>query len=162
MVMKIRVWVGKSRIAGKGLFVAQDIKKGTRLIQYTGQKISKEETARQLALGNPYICYFNERYDIDGRPLKNKARYINHSCDPNCQIQSTSRSIWIVARRDIDAGEELTYRYDYAYDPETYTDFPCYCGTKNCVGYIVDSRYWGVVKSNQKKKHAKASGQTEK
>jgi len=155
--VKILLSVGQSPISGRGLFTAQDIKKGTRLIQYTGQRISKEETVRRLAQGNPYICYFNDRYDIDGKALHNKARYINHSCAPNCQIEMTSCSIWIVALRDIAGGEELTYRYDYAYDPETYTDFPCYCGARNCVGYIVDTRYWGVVKRNQKKKHAKAS-----
>jgi len=144
--VKIRVWVGKSRIAGKGLFAARDIKQGTRIIQYIGQKIPKDETARRLAHGNSYICYFNARYDIDGKILKNTARYINHSCDPNCAVQTTTRSIWIVALRDIQAGEELTYQYDYPYDPETYTDFPCYCGAKNCVGYIVDARYWEVIK----------------
>ena len=83
--MRIRVWVGTSRIAGKGLFAAQDIKKGTRIIQYIGQRISKAETAERLYQGNQYIFTFNDRYDIDGKTLKNKAR-INHSCDPNCDI----------------------------------------------------------------------------
>ena len=72
--MRIRVWVGTSRIAGKGLFVAQDIKKGTRIIQYIGQRISKEETAERLYQGNQYIFAFNDRYNIDGKTLKNTAR----------------------------------------------------------------------------------------
>ena len=143
--MKVHVWIGKSRIAGKGLFAGQDITKETTIIRYLGTKISKEQTARELAKGNAYICYFNDRYDIDGNTLKNTARYINHSCDPNCAIETTARAIWIVALRDIPAGEELTYRYDYAYDPDGYRDFPCYCGAPHCVGYIVDARYWELI-----------------
>jgi hypothetical protein len=92
-----------------------------------------------------YICYFNDRYDIDGETLKNKARYINHSCDPNCELQRTSRAIWVVALRDIREGEELTHRYNYEYDPEGYRDFPCFCGANNCVGYIVDQQYWELI-----------------
>src|SRR5438552_969204 len=88
-----------------------------------------------------------QRYSryIDGNTLKNTARYINHSCDPNCEIQTTSRAIWIVALRDIPEGEELTYRYDYEYEPDGYRDFPCYCGAQNCVGSIVDARYWELI-----------------
>src|ERR1700675_4906014 len=107
----MQVWVGQSRIAGKGLFAAQDIKKGTRIIQYIGAKIPKEESVERLAQGNAYIFAFNERYDIDGKTLKNKARYINNLCDPNCEALVTKRTIWIVAARDIQAGEELSYNY---------------------------------------------------
>src|SRR5438093_13032821 len=95
--VKIRVWVGTSHIAGKGLFAAQEIKKGTRIIQYIGQKISKEETADRLYQGNQYIFAFNDHYDIDGKTLKNKARYINHSCDPNCDVLLTQRTSWLQA-----------------------------------------------------------------
>ena len=143
--MKVQVWIGKSRIAGKGLFAGQDINKGTTVLRYRGTKISKAKSARKLAKGNAYICYFNDRYDIDGETLQNTARYINHSCQPNCELQTTSRAIWIVALRDIREGEELTHRYDYAYDPEGYKDFPCFCGAQHCVGYIVDARYWELI-----------------
>jgi len=135
--VKIRVWVGTSRIAGKGLFAAQDIKKGTRIIQYIGQRISKEETAERLDRGNQYIFAFNDHYDIDGKTLKNKARYINHSCDPNCDILRTQRTIWIVAKRDIQEGEELSYNYGF-----TAKQYRCQCGAKNCCGYILGEEYW--------------------
>ena len=111
--VKILVWVGTSRIAGKGLFAAQNIKTGTRIIRYNGEKISKEESDRRATSGNAYIFQFNDRYDIDGKTLKNKARYINHSCDPNCEILITKRTIWIVAKRDIKEGEELSYNYGF-------------------------------------------------
>ena len=71
MCMKIRVWVGMSRIAGKGLFAAQDIKKGMRIIQYIGQRFSKEETAERLYQGIQYIFEFIDRYHIDCKTLKN-------------------------------------------------------------------------------------------
>jgi SET domain-containing protein len=130
--VKVRVWVGTSRIAGKGLFAAQPIKKGMRIIQYIGQKISKEETAERLYQGNQYIFTFNDRYDIDGKTLKNKARYINHSCDPNCEVLLTQHTIWIVAKRDIQAGEELSSNYGF-----TAKQYRCTCGAKNCCGYIL-------------------------
>ena len=135
--MKIQVCVGPSRIAGQGLFAAQDIPKGTRIIQYIGARIPKAASAERLAQGNTYIFAFNERYDIDGKMLKNKARYINHSCEPNCEAVVTKRPIWIVALRDIQAGEELSYNYGL-----TAKQYRCCCGAKNCCGYILDPAYW--------------------
>jgi uncharacterized protein len=143
--MKVHIWIGKSRIAGKGLFAGQDILKETIITRYSGTKIAKAQSAHALAQGNAYICSLNARYDIDGNTLQNNARYINHSCDPNCVLQTTGRALWVVALRDIREGEELTYQYNYVYDPERYTDFPCFCGAKTCVGYIVDARYWEVI-----------------
>ena len=147
--MKVHVWIGKSRIAGKGLFAGQAITKDTIIRRYIGSKISKDQSARALAHGNAYICYLNDRYDLDGNTLHNPARYINHSCDPNCALQTTGRAIWVIALRDIQEGEELTHRYNYAYDPKRYTDSPCCCGAKNCVGYIVDARYWALITQQQ-------------
>jgi len=108
--VKMLLWVGTSRIAGRGLFTAKAIKQGARIIQYTGEKIPKAESDKRLREGNHYIFQLNERSDIDGKALGNKARYINHSCDPNCTTQLTTRTIWIVALRDIAPGEELTYK----------------------------------------------------
>ena len=142
--MKIQVRVGPSRIAGQGLFAAQDITKGTDIIQYTGEKIPKAESARRLAQGNAYIFTFNERWDIDGQVFRNIARYINHSCAPNCEAQKTPRSIWIVALRDIQAGEELTYNYGYEIDDEPASPYTCHA--QNCCGYMLAPQYWGRIK----------------
>jgi len=141
--MKIQVRVGPSRIAGQGLFAAQNIPEGTRILPYIGERISKAESTRRLANGNYYIFTFNEQYDIDGKELRNTARYINHSCDPNCDVDQTTRAIWIVALRDIQAGEELSY--NYGYDIKDYAEHPCTCGAKNCCGYILDREYWGLI-----------------
>jgi SET domain-containing protein len=142
--VKMPLWVGKSRIAGWGLFTAKPIKRGTRIIQYTGEKIPKAESDKRLRQGNDYIFQLNERYDIDGKSLGNKARYINHSCEPNCSTQLTSRTIWIVALRDISAGAELTYNYGYELDDAP--AYPCTCGAENCCGYILAPQYQAGVK----------------
>jgi SET domain-containing protein len=76
-VVKVQVRVSPSRIAGQGLFAAQEIQKGTRIIQYIGARMAKAESAERLAQGNAYLFAFNDRYDIDGKTLKNKARYLN-------------------------------------------------------------------------------------
>src|SRR5206468_8961497 len=108
-LVKIRVRVGTSCIDGQGLFAEQNIKQGTKIIRYIGQKITQAESDRRLAAGNVYIFGLDERYAIDGDTPKNTARYINHSCDPNCHTEQFGNTIWIVAIRDIQVGEELTY-----------------------------------------------------
>jgi SET domain-containing protein len=139
--------VGPSSIDRQGLFATQEIKKGTRIVQYTGLKISKAEGARRAEAGNAYIFELNERYDIDGKSLSNIARYINHSCAPNCAVDMTTETIWIVATRRIRAGEELGY--NYGYDIKNYTEYPCRCGAQNCCGYILDRQYWDLIQLQQ-------------
>jgi SET domain-containing protein len=76
-----------------------------RIIQYIGEKISSRERAVRLAAGNAYIFHLTYRYAIDGQTLANTARYINHSCDPNCAVEKTSDTIWIIALREILQGK---------------------------------------------------------
>ena len=139
-LVKIRVRVGPSHIAGQGLFAEQDIKQGTKIIRYIGQKITQEESERRLAAGNVYIFGLDERYAIDGSTRKNTARYINHSCDPNCHTEQFGNTIWLVAIRDIQAGEELTYNYGYELNDEP--PEPCHCGAQQCCGCILGPQYW--------------------
>src|SRR5215472_15015898 len=115
-LVKIRVSVGPSRIAGQGLFAEQDIRQGTKIIRYIGEKIPHEESERRLAVGNVYIFGLNERYALDGSTPKNTARFINHSCNPNCHTEQFGNTIWIVAIKDIQAGTELSYNYEYEVD----------------------------------------------
>jgi SET domain-containing protein len=136
--VKIRVRIGTSRIAGQGLFAEQDIRQSTKIIRYIGEKITQEESDRRLAAGNVYIFGLNEQYAIDGDTPKNIARFINHACDPNCQTEQFGNTIWIVAIKDIAAGEELTYNYGYEIDDEP--PEPCHCGAQNCGGYILGPR----------------------
>src|SRR5262249_50688347 len=107
--VRVRVWVHQSPLAGLGLFAAQQIKLGARILPYIGEKIPKAESTRRLAQGNAYIFTFNDHYDLDGKVLRNTARSINHACGPNCEVEQTTRTLWIVALREISDGEELTY-----------------------------------------------------
>jgi len=136
---KLPLWIGTSAIAGRGLFTAKAIKQGRRIIQYTGEKITKAESDKRLADGNVYIFALNERSDIDAQAHRHSARYINHSCAPNCHVEMTSRTIWIVASRNIRAGEELTYNYGYELTEEP--PHPCSCGVQNCCGYMLAPEY---------------------
>ena len=135
------VRVGNSCIDRQGLFATQDIPKATRILAYIGEKITRRESARRLEAGNAYIFHLNYRYALDGATPANTARYINHSCEPNCAVEKTDGTLWIVALRDIPAGAELTF--NYGYDLKHYQDNPCNCGAKNCCGYMLDQQYWG-------------------
>jgi uncharacterized protein len=114
-VVRILVWIGRSRIASQGLFTAQDIPQGTRGIAYSGEQIAKDDSRKRLTRGNASIFTFNTRWAIDGKPRSNTARYIN-SCDSDCTVYITTRTMWIVAGRDITAGEELPYNDGYELD----------------------------------------------
>ena len=140
--------VKKSKVHGHGVFASKEIKKNVRIIEYIGEKITKSEGDRRSEArlkrylnsnktGSVYIFELNKRHDIDGSPRYNKARYINHSCAPNCEVQIVRGHIWIVSIKNIEKNEELSYDYGYEFDRDDYTDHVCKCMKKNCVGYIV-------------------------
>lgn len=139
--------VSDSAIHGRGAYATQPIPLGTRIIEYTGERITKAESHRREAArvrraargGDACVTIFtlNQRYDLDGRSPRNVARRINHSCAPNCEPQLVRGRIWIVARRDIAAGEELTF--DYGFPLAEWKLHPCRCGTARCAGYIVNA-----------------------
>jgi len=160
--------VKESSIHQRGLFATCNIKEGTDIIQYVGEKISKEEStrraleweerARETGEGLVYIFELDDEWDLDGREGENPARYMNHSCDGNCEAVNCEGEIWIVARKDIKKGEELVY--DYGYDMEHFLDHPCLCGSDNCIGYIVreDQRHKvrKLLRGRKKKKGKKS------
>lgn len=102
--------VVKRGINGFGLFTKEPIKKGTFIIEYVGELISADEADRR---GGQYLFEINSRWTIDGKGRDNLARYINHSCRPNCESDTNERKkqITITAIKNIGAGEELTYDY---------------------------------------------------
>lgn len=134
-----KVIVKNSSIHATGCFAACDIAKGEKVIEYVGPLISKEESLKECENENVYIFTLNDKVDINGNVDWNPARYINHSCDPNCESENDDEHIWILAVRDIKTGEELTY--NYGYDLEEYKDYPCNCGAKSCVGFIVAAEF---------------------
>ena len=158
--------IKKSRVHGTGIFATEDIKANTKIIEYIGEKVTRSEGDRRSEIrikkylnskttGSVYIFELNSRYDIDGSFGYNKARYINHSCDPNCEVDIVRGRIWISSIKDIKKGQELNYDYGYEFDKDDFTDHKCRCGSKNCIGYIISSDDWSKFKrhiSKQKKK----------
>ncbi|MCP5519408.1 MAG: SET domain-containing protein-lysine N-methyltransferase [Verrucomicrobiales bacterium] len=137
----------RSGIHGTGAFARRTIRKGTRLIEYLGRKISKTESAAQLEAQNEYIFDVDEHFDLDGNVEWNPARFINHSCAPNCEAENEESRIWIRALRTIRAGEELTF--NYGYDIADYRDHPCCCGAPNCVGFMVAEEFFDTVREKE-------------
>src|SRR3954454_6821793 len=101
----------KSNIHGLGGFSKFRLAKGTRILEYLGQKIDKHESARRCEANNVYIFSLTDDLDIDGNVEWNPARFLNHSCSPNCEAEFEAGRIWLIAIRDINAGDELTFNY---------------------------------------------------
>ena len=138
---------------GQGLYATKDIKAGSRIIDYVGKIITKKQTEESEKFDNSkpiYLFKLNSRYDLDGDVSWNTARLINHSCLNNCDYEGKGLKLWVNANRDIKKGEELTCNYGFSYDSD-YKQFPCKCGSKNCVGYIVrEGSRWRINKKFKK------------
>ena len=129
-----------SPIHGQGGFAKQKIPEGTRVIEYAGEIIGKDESLRRCQQNNQFIFNLNESQDLDGNVLWNPARFINHSCAPNCEAMLRNGRIWLCALRDLEPGEEITF--NYGFDLEDYKAYPCHCGSSKCVGYIVAEEFF--------------------
>ena len=140
----------RSPIHGLGAFALQDIPKGTRIIEYVGEKISNAEADRRydddtMANHHTFLFILNSKQCLDATFEGNESRFINHSCDPNAEAFIPRGRIWIESMRDIQAGEELTYDYMYDMD-KSYTDddlfnlYGCRCGAAKCRKTIVKTR----------------------
>jgi len=105
----------RSKIQGWGVYATQTISKNTRIIDYAGEKISNQESLkrerRYIRKGHVWCFKLTNRTVIDAAVGGNLARFINHSCRPNCYVHITGGVIWIRAARNIRRGEELTYNY---------------------------------------------------
>ena len=138
-----------SPIHGRGGFAAREIPGGTHVIEYLGNRITKDESVQRCAENNEYIFALNNYTDLDGNVDWNPARFLNHSCAPNCEALVQAERIWIVSLRNIREGEELTF--NYGYDLEDYRDYPCRCGAPNCIGYIVAEEFFDHVRSHARR-----------
>jgi SET domain-containing protein len=108
--METKSFTVKRGTHGLGLFTNVPFKKGDLVTEYTGEKISTDTANIR---GGQYLFELNDAWVIDGKGREHKARYINHSCSPNCypEIDDKEEHIFIYAKRTIKAGEELTYNY---------------------------------------------------
>jgi SET domain-containing protein len=148
----------KSGINNLGLFAKSDINKGEKVIEYKGRKFTHKQVEEDDRFDNSkaiYLFTLNERYVLDGDTKTNTAKYINHSCNPNCEVDIINGKIWIIAIKDIKKGDELSYDYGFGYDAD-FRQFPCKCGSKNCCGYIVrDDQRWRINRKYAKTKQGR-------
>ena len=144
--LRQRLAVRRSPIHGRGVFALTLIPKKTRLIEYTGERISHEEADARYAeehANSPHTMLFevNDKIVIDATRRGNSARWINHSCSPNCEIEDENDRIFIGTRRDIRPGEELTYDYNLQLgEPHTKAAkraHQCFCSSRRCRGTML-------------------------
>ncbi len=148
--MPKRPWeVRRSPRHGRGVFAIARIPEGTHIIEYTGELISEAEGERRYPTApdgheeaeHTYLLTLDEARVIDANVGGNAARFINHSCDPNCEPIAFGDHMWIVAVRDIRPGEELAYDYaielDEPHTPARKRRFPCACKATRCRGSIL-------------------------
>jgi uncharacterized protein len=135
-----------SRIQGLGAFATRRIPSGTRLIEYAGERLTPQQAdARypddESGRHHTYLFAIDDDVVIDAAVNGNEARFINHSCDPNCDAVIEDGRIWIETLRDVEPGEELAYDYAYVLEekhtPAAKRRFPCNCGSPKCRGTIL-------------------------
>lgn len=141
-----RIAVRRSGIHGKGVFAVSPIRDGQTIIEYTGERITEDEIERRYpedmeGLNHTFVFGIRHDVNIDGGSGGNDSRWINHSCDPNCDTFEEDDRIFVRAASDIRPGEELTYDYAIeAGEPLTAAvkkRWPCWCGSKNCRGTVL-------------------------
>src|SRR3979411_3112623 len=140
--------VRSSHIHGRGVFARRYIRKGTRILEYTGERIDNDEADRRyddtkMKRHHTFLFTLDKNTVIDGAANTGggDASFINHSCDPNCEAVITGKTILITALRGIEPGEELAYDYQYErtgkHDAELEKFYLCKCGAENCRGSIM-------------------------
>jgi hypothetical protein len=144
-----------SKIQGRGVFAAKNIRKGKRIIEYTGELIHPDEETNRYDDDNmdrhhTFLFEVDDETTIDGNIKGNAAKYINHACDPNCESVNEEGRIFIEAIKAIKKGEELTYDYNYEVEGRLTKKekefYLCQCGSPKCRGTIL------LVKKKKKKK----------
>ncbi|MCB2206459.1 SET domain-containing protein-lysine N-methyltransferase [bacterium] len=159
--------VRKSPVHGYGAFAAKKIRKGTRVAEYLGERISDDEATRRYndSGDKPHVLLFSIEDDVvlDAAVGGSDAQYINHSCDPNCESEIIDGRAFIIALRSIKEGEELNYDYHLDYDgkqtKEVKAKFACRCGAPNCRGTMLEPP---PEKKRGKKGKKKSSGKAGK
>jgi SET domain-containing protein len=125
--------LGRSGIHRLGVYAAQDIPANRKVIEYTGEKISRRETKRRVGRRLNYIFTLDNYWCVDGGVGGSGAEFINHSCEPNLTTHVLKGHILYYSNRKIRKGEELLVDYHYPYEVQTVR---CKCGAKNCRGTI--------------------------
>lgn len=140
--------VKQSSLHGTGVFAARDVPAGTQIMEYRGKRITPEEadTLHPVNPDDPFHTFFfslSSGMIIDGGQRGNDARWINHSCSPNCEAQenASGKKVFIIALHDIPAGQELFYDYGLVIDArktqKLRDQYRCLCGSDDCRGTML-------------------------
>ena len=138
--------VRRSRVHGRGVFALRRIRKGTRIIEYLGDRVSHRQADlryehKDISDNHTFLFIVDRSVVIDGGANGNDARFINHSCDPNCESLIEDRRVFIEAVATIQPGEELTYDYQIQREhddpPGIEEVFACHCGFPECRGTML-------------------------
>lgn len=157
--------IRRSGVHGRGAFAIKTIRAGTRLVEYVGENITPAESDRRYddtkVKGNHHTFLFSvdSRKVIDATFGGNDSRFINHSCDPNCEAVIENRRVYIESVRTIRTGEELAYDYNYERTPRTTKAdeklYACRCGSPECRGTILSAKVTLPRKKSKKGTKAK-------
>jgi SET domain-containing protein len=127
----------ESDVHGYGVFASEEISSGKQLIEYCGQRITpiaaQVRDVMYAKSGVSYLFNVNEKIVIDGGVNGNLSRFINHSCDPNCEIKIIDERVFIYSKKFIKKGEEITF--DYNFRKDAFREY-CNCQSKNCRGFL--------------------------
>jgi len=149
--------VRQSTIQGTGVFAVRRIRPGQKIIEYAGERISNEEADGRYDDDNmerhhTFLFTLDKKTVVDGNRMGNDSRFINHSCDPNCEAVIEDGEIWIYALTNIQPGVELAYDYQYerTNDPKDEKLYVCRCGSPKCRG--------SIMKPPRKRRKSRRSG----
>lgn len=154
-----------SKIHGRGVYAVLPIKKGARIMEYLGERISHAEADARYEKkgdddGHTFLFIASNRTVIDAGVDGNDARFINHSCNPNCETVIENSRVFIDAIRNIKPGEELGYDYQLTWestdDPAELALYACRCGAKKCRGTMLDKEPTDKREADKKKAKKKA------
>lgn len=143
----LKIEARRSSIHGTGVYVVAPIRAGETIVEVVGERISSEESDRRYRErdsdpSHTFMFYVDEDTVIDCGVDGNVSRFINHSCEPNCEAVDDDGRIFVEALRDIQVGEELVYDYRLTWessdDPEDLKVYRCRCGTRSCRGTMLD------------------------
>jgi uncharacterized protein len=159
LLIKVR----RSRVHGQGVFALQRIRKGTRIIEYVGDRISHARANRRYDDhdendNHTFLFAVDRNVVIDATVDGNDSRFINHSCDPNCESNIENRRVFVDAIRTIEVGEELNYDYQIGRErddpPNVDVIYACRCGAKDCRGTML----WPAKRPGTRAKGKKKTG----
>jgi uncharacterized protein len=148
--------VRPSPIHSVGVYTTAPIRKGVRIVEYDGERITNEEADRRYeGAERTYLYGLDDGITIiDGHGM---GAYLNHSCEPNCEVDEVKGRVWIYAMRNIAAGEELVWDYNLYDDDDP---APCHCGTKKCRGTMYSRDWLAKMRRRELAKKKKALAAT--